>query len=119
MAILMDKIECPNCGSEANTDLNYKTEEEYIFCCYCGYSKCVTVNTDNIKEITEVKRPYGAYRIFWKDDPAMESGTLETFEDFNTLKKKVYESIEDVELFLISKFKDGKITEKVIYEIKK
>lgn len=119
MASLMDKVECPNCGSEANFDFNYKTEEEYIFCGYCGYSKYNSNLNPESKEVVEIKRPYAAYRIFWKDHPAMETGSLPTFEDFNNLKKTVNENIDDVELFLISRFKDGKVTEKIIYETKK
>jgi Zn ribbon nucleic-acid-binding protein len=123
MGSVLDTIECPNCGNEATSDYYYKTEEEIILCLYCGYYKSVTIKDANKRleeveeddwQVVEVKKPYGAYRIKYKDYAIEECGTLIAFEDFKILKDKVDENKEDVESFVISRYKDGEIIIKSI-----
>lgn len=37
MGSVIDYISCPDCGTEAYNEFNYKTGEEYISCNACGY----------------------------------------------------------------------------------
>ena len=39
MGIVIDYIDCPNCGNEAFSDFYYKTGEEYVNCNHCGYRR--------------------------------------------------------------------------------
>ena len=121
MGSIIDTIECPNCGKEATSDYYYTTGEEIILCLYCGYYKSVTLkeNTrleddDDNWNVVEIKKPYGAYRIKYKDYAIEECGSLITFDDLRILKEKVDENIDDVESFVISRYKNGEIIEKVI-----
>jgi Zn ribbon nucleic-acid-binding protein len=123
MGSLLDTIECPNCGQEATSDFYYKTGEEIVLCMYCGYHKSVTIKDANKRldeveeddwQIVEIKKPYGAYRIKYKDYAVEECGTLIAYEDFKILKDKVDENKDDVESFVISRYKDGEIIIKSI-----
>ena len=124
MSSLTDIKDCPNCGNEATSEFNYKTSEEFTTCSYCGYYKSIMIKDCNKRleevedddwEIIEIKRPYGAYRIKYKDVSIEECGTLITYEDFKILKRKVDENLADVESFTISRYKDGEIKETIIY----
>lgn len=127
MGSVIDYIECPNCGQEAYDDFYYKTGEEYINCQNCGYHKSATIiNRDKALnelteadwEITELKDPWGAYRLKMIDDVATQCGSFDTKEAFESLRDAVAQ-MEGVEYFSISKLLDnGEILQEVIYERK-
>ncbi len=80
MGSVIDHIDCPNCGNEAYSDFYYKTGEEYVNCQHCGYhysaeiinrDKLLTELTDDDWKISEIKEPYGAYRIKCYDTVAL------------------------------------------------
>ena len=123
MGSLLENVECPNCGHEATSDYYYKTGEEIVLCMYCGYYKSVTIKDSNKRleevedddwQVVEIKNPYGAYRIKYKDYAIEECGTLIAFDDFKILKSKVDEYTEEVESFVLSRYKDGEIHIKTI-----
>lgn len=122
MSCINDIVDCTNCGHEANSEFYLKTGEEIILCPYCGYYKSISIkNNKRLEEveeddweIIEIKKPYAAYRLKYNDSDEEECGTLITYEDFNILKTKVFDNINDVESFVISRFKSGQIIEKVI-----
>lgn len=117
MGSVLDYIDCPNCGHEAYDDFYYKTGEEYVNCSNCGYHKSTTIInrdkhlnelTDEDWEITELKNPYGAYRLKMISEVATTCGSVETEEAFEDIKKAVAQ-MDNVEYFSISRFVDGKI----------
>lgn len=126
MGSVLDLVECPNCGQEANSDYNYKTGEEVVLCQYCGYYKSVTIKKNCDKrfnelededwDIIEIKKPYAAYRIKYKDSYATEVGTLISHEDFLLLKKAIQDEDNGVEVFSISRLKNGEIEETKIID---
>lgn len=123
MGSVIDYIECPNCGQEATSDFYYKTSEETILCQSCGYYKSITIKKDCNKrinelddedwDIIEIKKPYACYKIKWKDYVAYQIGTVATRDDFSEMKDSL-EKNEDVELFSISRYKNGEIINKTI-----
>jgi len=124
MGSVIDYIDCPNCGHEAYDDFYYKTGEEYINCQNCGYHRSATIINrdkalDELKdedwEITELKNPYGAYRIKRVDDIGTMCGSVETEEAFESVKKAVGE-MENVEYFYLSRLINGEIIIETIYE---
>ena len=124
MGSVLDYIECPNCGQEAYDDFYYKTGEEYINCNNCGYHRSATIInrdkalnelTEEDWEITELKNPYGAYRLKIVDDSGTHCGSVETEEAFEDVKKAVAE-MKDVEYFSISRLINGEIIQEIIYE---
>ena len=127
MGSVIDYIECPNCGQEAYDDFYYKTGEEYINCQNCGYHRSATIInrdkalnelTDEDWEITELKNPWGAYRLKMVGEIATQCGSFETKEGFESVKNAVAQ-MEGVEYFSISKLLDnGEILQEVIYERK-
>ena len=117
MGSVIDYINCPNCGQEAYVDFYYKTGEEYINCSSCGYHRSATVInrekalnelTDEDWLITELKNPYGAYRLKIVEDSGYHCGSVETEEAFEDIKKAVAE-MKDVEYFSISRLIGGEI----------
>ena len=126
MGSVIDYIDCPNCGHEAYDDFYYKTGEEYINCNNCGYYKSATIInreklltelTDEDWEIIELKNPYGAYRIQFKDDPGAHCGSLEAEDGLIAMKEQL-SKMDGVELFTVSRFIDGEIITETIIENK-
>lgn len=126
MGSVIDYIDCPNCGQEAYDDFYYKTGEEYINCNNCGYHRSATIInreknlselTDEDWEITELKNPYGAYRLKCIGDVGTNCGSIGDLDGYNTIKKAVDE-MENVEYFSISRLIGDKIIEEIIYERK-
>jgi Zn ribbon nucleic-acid-binding protein len=134
MGSVIDYIECPNCKQEAYSDFYYKTGEQYINCQNCGYHYSATYKTDDtgkyitkdgkdnttfdnlIMEINELKNPYGAYRIKYKDTVAYECGSLTDEKEYDMLVTVLTMADDrEIELFTVSRFVDGEI--KVIHVI--
>lgn len=122
MGSVIDYIDCSNCGHEAHVDFYYKTGEEYIHCNNCGYYRSATIInreknlselTDEDWKITEIKDPYGAYRLKQTDDLGTMCGSVETEEAFEAVKKAVAE-MENVEYFSISRLIGDEIVNEVI-----
>jgi len=124
MGSVLDSVECPHCGNEANSDYYYKTGEEVVLCQHCGYYKSVTIKkncgkrfdelSDEDWDVIEISKPYAAYQVTYKNNPASEVGTLITYEDYLLLKKAIENEDDDVESFTISRYKDGEIITKTI-----
>ena len=117
MGSVLDYIECPNCGQEAYDDFYYKTGEEYINCNNCGYHRSATIInrdkalnelTEEDWEITELKNPYGAYRLKCIGDIGTNCGSVGDEDGYIAIKKAVAE-MENVEYFSISRLIDGEI----------
>jgi hypothetical protein len=133
MGSVIDNIECPNCKQEAFSDFYYKTGEEYIGCNNCGYrrlafykrdenGKLVTEDgTDNYKfenlimEFSELKNPYGSYRIKTYNSPATQIGSFENEEQYNEFKLQLEGDVE-IEFCSVSKFVDGEIKVEVLID---
>lgn len=130
MGLVIDIIECPNCGREAHIDFYYKTGEEYIRCTDCGYYRDVLLKNRNKKmseitekdyHITEIKNPYGAFRIERLEiiDGGSRSlstilGSLEDETNFIKFKNESLNKYDCVERIIVTKLIDGKIVK--IYE---
>jgi Zn ribbon nucleic-acid-binding protein len=117
MGSVIDYIECPNCKHEAFIDFYYKTGEEYCNCNNCGYHRSATIInrdkklselTDQDWKISELKNPYGAYRLKRYNSIATQCGSLANEEQYNELKKTIDKDME-VEFCSISRFVDGEI----------
>lgn len=117
MGSVIDYIECPNCKSEAYSDFYYKTGEEYINCSYCGYyfsaeiinrDKKLSELTDEDWKITELKNPYGSFRMKSVGSVGRLVGTIDTEEAYKELINSAGgdETIESLE---ISRLVNGKI----------
>jgi len=124
MGSVIDYIECPNCGHEAFSDFYYRTGEEYVNCQNCGYHYSATIkNRDKklteLKEedwtITELKNPFGAYRIKFYDSPGYACGSLENEEQLNELKSNC-EDDNTIEFCTVSRFIDGEIKSETIID---
>jgi Zn ribbon nucleic-acid-binding protein len=107
MGSVIDYIECPNCKQEAFSDFYYKTGEDYVNCNNCGYhysqtlkrdenGKFVTEDgTDNYKfdnlifEVSELKNPFGSYRLKVYQSPANQCGSFENEDQYNEFKKNI------------------------------
>lgn len=129
MGSVIDNIECPNCKQEAFVDFYYKTGEEYIGCNNCGYhrsafykrdenGKFITKDGTNIykfenliMDISELKNPYGAYRIKTYHSPATQCGSFENEEQYNEFKKSITDDVE-IEYATVSRF----INEEIVVE---
>jgi Zn ribbon nucleic-acid-binding protein len=117
MGSVIDNIQCPNCGHEAFCDFYYKTGEEYINCNNCGYHRSATIInreklltelTDEDWEITELKDPYGAYRLKHTDSLGTACGSIGDEDGYHAIKKAVAQ-MENIEYFSLSRFVDGEI----------
>jgi Zn ribbon nucleic-acid-binding protein len=117
MASILDYIECPNCKQEAMDDFYYKTGEEYVNCGSCGYHYSATIKnrekrldllTESDWKITELKKPYGSYRIKSYDGVGYLGGSLSNKKEFIELKTNC-ENDMDIETLTISRFVYGKI----------
>lgn len=126
MGSVIDYIECPNCKQEAFSDFYYKTGEEYINCNNCGYhysqfykrdenGEFVTKDgTDDyhfdnlIMEVSELKNPFGSYRLKVYQSPAIQCGSFENEEQYNEFKLNLTEDVE-IEFCSVSRFIDGEI----------
>lgn len=134
MGSVIDFIDCPNCKSpDCHVDFYYKTNEEYIFCSECGYSKQVHIinREKNFSELTnddwrvdEVNNPWGSYKIKEIGMVGWTVGTLINEGEYDLLFQKVNENLDSIDEFTISRFIDGKIvrtmvvsTTKIVNEI--
>ena len=124
MASVIDYIECPNCKQEAYSDFYYKTGEEYINCSSCGYHYSATIVNRDKKlseltqqdwEISELKNPYGAYKLKVYHSLAYQSGSLENEEQYNNFKTAIEPDVE-IEFCSISRLVHGKIVTEVIID---
>ena len=133
MGSVIDNIECPNCKQEAFSDFYYKTGEEYINCNNCGYhysqsykrdneGKLVTKDgTDNYKfdnlimEVSELKNPFGSYRLKVYHSIATQCGVFENEEQYNEFKESIQEDVE-LEFCSVSRFVDGEIKVEVLID---
>lgn len=124
MGSVIDHIECPNCKHEAMDDFYYKTGEEYINCGNCGYHHSATIINRDKKlseltkddwKITEIKNPYGAFRIKYYGSIGYQCGSILNEEDYNELNESVIKN-DNVELFSISKLINGEIITEVIID---
>jgi Zn ribbon nucleic-acid-binding protein len=117
MGSVLDYIECPNCKLEAMDDFYYKTGEEYVNCGNCGYHYSATIKnrekrldllTDKDWKITELKKPYGSYRIKSYDGVGYLGGSLSNKKEFIELKTNC-ETDTNIETLTVSRFLNGKI----------
>jgi len=124
MGSVIDYIECPNCKAEAFSDFYYKTGEEYINCNNCGYHRSATIInrdkalnelTDEDWEITELRNPYGAYRLKMIGDIGTSCGSMEDEDGYHAVKKAVAQ-MENVEYFSVNRLINGEIINEIIYE---
>lgn len=124
MGSVIDYIECPNCKKEAVSDFYYKTGEEYVNCNSCGYhySAVIKDRTKKLSElcqedwiITELKNPYGSYRIKYYESIGIECGSLATEEEYNDFVRDVnsYSELENnIETVSVSKL----VNEEIVFE---
>ncbi len=135
MGSVIDYIECPNCKQEAFSDFYYKTGEEYINCNSCGYhysqtfkrdenGKFITedgtdnYNFDNLKyEVSELKNPFGSYRLKVYQSPATQCGAFEKVDQYEEFKKNIENDVE-IEFCSVSRFVDGEIKVEILIDNK-
>jgi len=124
MGSVIDYIECPNCKQEAFSDFYYKTGEEYVNCNSCGYHRSVTIINRDKKlselteqdwKVTELKNPFGAYKLKVYHSPARQCGSLENEEQYNEFKESIQEDVE-LEFCSVSRFVDGEIKVEVLID---
>ena len=123
MGSVLDYIECPNCKSEAMSDFYYKTGEEYTNCGNCGYHRSAVIRnrekrldllTDTDWKITELKKPYGAYRLKTYNSVATQCGTLPNKKAYDQLKENIKDDVE-IEFCAVSRYIRGKhVTEMIV-----
>jgi hypothetical protein len=135
MGSVIDYIECLNCKQEAFSDFYYKTGEEYINCNSCGYhysqtfkrdenGKFITedgtdnYNFDNLKyEVSELKNPFGSYRLKVYQSPATQCGAFEKVDQYEEFKKNIENDVE-IEFCSVSRFVDGEIKVEILIDNK-
>jgi Zn ribbon nucleic-acid-binding protein len=124
MGSVIDYIECPNCKHEAFSDFYYKTGEEHVSCQNCGYhysatiinrDKLLTELTDEDWKISELKNPYGAYRLKAYNSVGAQCGSLENEEDYNYFKT-TNQADAEIEFCSISRLIDGEIVTEIIID---
>ena len=126
MGSVIDYIECPNCKQEAFSDFYYKTGEDYVNCNNCGYHYSQTLKRDEngkfitedgtenykfdnlIYEVSELKNPFGSYRLKVYQSPANQCGAFENEEQYNEFKLQLEGDVE-IEFCSVSRFVDGEI----------
>ena len=123
MGSVLDYIECPNCKSEAMCDFYYKTGEEYTNCGNCGYHRSAVIRnrekrldllTDKDWKITELKKPYGAYRLKTYNSIATQCGSLPNKKAYDQLKENIKDDVE-IEFCVVSRYIRGKhVTEMIV-----
>ena len=129
MGSVIDYIECTNCKHEAFSDFYYKTGEQYVSCNNCGYHYSQTFQRDGtgrfitkdgsddyhfenlIMNVSELKNPYGAYRIKTYHSPATQCGSFENEEQYNEFKKSITDDVK-IEYATVSRF----INEEIVVE---
>jgi hypothetical protein len=135
MGSVIDYIECLNCKQEAFSDFYYKTGEEYINCNNCGYHYSQTFkrdengkfmtedgtdnyNFDNLKyEVSELKNPFGSYRLKVYQSPATQCGAFEKVDQYEEFKKNIENDVE-IEFCSVSRFVDGEIKVEILIDNK-
>ena len=123
MGSVLDYIQCPNCKSEAMSDYYYKTGEEYTNCGNCGYHRSAVIRnrekrldllTDKDWKITELKKPYGAYRLKTYNSIATQCGSLPNKKAYDQLKENIKDDVE-IEFCVVSRYIRGKhVTEMIV-----
>lgn len=133
MGSVIDYIECPNCGNEAQSDFYYKTGEEYVMCSSCGYRRSAELRRDKegelvtkdgteryefdnvIMDYKESPNPYGAFRYRFVDNVGTACGTLETENDLTDFITTM-ELNENgaIEYAAYSRLVDGEIVETIL-----
>jgi len=99
------------------SDFYYKSGEEYVQCPDCGYYKSVEIKEDSRKknfsdfteddwEITELKKPYGAYRAKSKESKAWMGGSISNKNHYNRIIKNLTDDIDEL---TISRWIKGKV----------
>jgi hypothetical protein len=124
MGSVIDYIECPNCKHEAYDDFYYKTGEEYVNCNNCGYhysseiinrEKPLNELEDSDWKITEIKNPFGAFKIYQYDKAGYICGSLQNEKQLNELKADC-EQDNTIEYLKISRFIDGEIKVEILID---
>ena len=124
MASVIDYIECPNCKQEAYSDFYYKTGEEYVNCNSCGYHYSATIVNRDKKlseltqqdwEISELKNPYGAYKIKPYGSIARQCGSFANQTEYDYFISEISKDSE-IEFCSVSRLVDGKIVTEVIID---
>lgn len=123
MASVLTEIECPNCGHEATDDFYYKTGEEYIYCKHCGYTKqryikfhdkTIEELTENDWQFNELKKPYGAVTLIYKNSDFASCGTVADLREYNEFKHNVEMMTPELRYASVSRFINGKIVEEIL-----
>jgi len=122
MSSVIDYIECPNCKGEAFSDYYFRSGEEYVNCNECGYHYSqVIINRDKkLSELTnddwvikELKKPFGAYSIKYKDSFVTENGSIPSGKYYDIFVLNIKKET-DIESCTISRFIDNEIIKEVI-----
>ena len=71
--------------------------------------------TEQDWEVTELKNPFGAYKLKVYHSPARQCGSLENEDQYNELKQSIQEDVE-IEFCSVSRFVDGEIITEVIID---
>lgn len=129
MGSVLDYVTCPKCASEdCSSDFYYKTGEEYLFCCECGYHRSITLTKEAYENkkagelvesdwvIKELVNPWGAYRLKEKGMIATQCGSFENRKDYEHLLSLVQENIDSIEEFVVSRYDGEKIVKIPVVE---
>jgi len=133
MGSVIDNIECPNCKHEAFSDFYYKTGEEYVGCNNCGYHRSAFYKRDDngklvtkdgsddykfenlIMEFSELKDPYGAYRIKVYHNSGFQCGSFLNKEEYDYFYSEIFKDVE-IEFCSVSMLTNGEIVTEVIID---
>jgi len=126
MGSVIDYIDCPVCGHpDCYTDYYYKTGEEYRGCGECGYSfsaviknreKALNQLQEEDWEVNELTNPWGSYKLKTANSIGVQCGSFANEDQFKEAKENVFNEIDNVESFIISRFVDGKIIKNLVIE---
>jgi hypothetical protein len=71
--------------------------------------------TEEDWRINECKNPFGSYFMKYKQNSGRCYGVLENKEDFEELDREIKQGIPDLEYVVLSRYKDGKIQKKELF----
>lgn len=121
MEKITDKLNCVVCSSEAMSEFNHSTGEEFVHCTHCGYHRRFYITNWALKaestpekpwvpqyEIFQCTEPFGAFDVRYKDGNG-ECGTFIEKENEEEFLDQVDGLLEEIESATISKYVDGKI----------
>ena len=126
MGTISDVLACIVCNSEAITEFNYKTGEEFVHCKECGYHRRFYITNWSEQgsegwtpeyEIFECKEPFGAFEVRYKNGMG-ECGSFIEKENEEEFMDQVEELIDEIESATIKKYVDGKLETIVVVEPK-